>query len=50
MYVVIHGHCKVIIQAKDFLNAQRLMRDDMLELYALVEENISSESMLSKTD
>ena len=50
MYVIIHGRCKAILQNKNFLEARRVLREDMLELYAFVDENISAETKLSKTD
>lgn len=50
MYILIHGYCKAAIQDKEFLEARRLIREDMLKLYKVVGENIDAEAILSKTD
>ena len=48
MYILLHGHCKTIIQNKNFLEARRALRDEMLVLYDLVEKSISYENKISK--
>ena len=48
MYIVLHGHCKTVIQNKDFLEERRALREKILQLYSMVENGIELEQTLVK--
>ena len=48
MYIVLHGHCKTVIQNKGFLEERRALREKILQLYSMVENGIELEQTLVK--
>ena len=48
LYIVLHGHCKTVIQNKGFLEERRALRERILQLYSMVENGIELEQVLAK--
>ena len=48
LYIILHGHCKTVIQNKSFLAERRNLREKILGLYSLVEKSIEIEAVLVK--
>ena len=48
LYLLLHGHCQVMITNEDYLLFRRTFRDNLKKMYECVEKTLDTEKMINK--